>query len=96
MIIGASFFKQMIDIFSMVHKPTTIKNPQTNYILERVHRIVINMVCTANLDMQDTFEPEMINKTLSNVGWAICSAHHTVLGSLLGTEIFGISHTICC
>ena len=30
------FFKQMIESFSIKHKPTTVKNPQANSILERV------------------------------------------------------------
>ena len=38
------FFKQMIDSFAIKYKPTTIKNPQANRGLERVHQIVMNMI----------------------------------------------------
>ena len=65
----------------MKHKLTTVKNPQVNSILERIHQVVMNMVRTTDIDMQDTCEPEMIDKILSNVGWAIRSTYHTMLGS---------------
>ena len=49
----------------------------------------MNMVCTTDIDMQDTCEPEMIDKILSNVGWAIRSTYHTMLGSSPGSAVFG-------
>ena len=79
----------MTDSFAIKHKPTTVKNPQANSILERVHQIVMNRICTSELDMQDTCEPQMIDKILSNVSWAICSTYHTIIGSLPGSAEFG-------
>ena len=70
------------------HKPTTVKNPQANSILERVHQVVMNMIRTLELDMQDTCKTQMINKILSNVGCAICSTYHTMPGSLPGSAVF--------
>jgi len=83
------FFKKMIESFAIKHKPTTVKNPQANSILERVHQVVKNMIRTSELDMQDTCEPEMIDEVLSNVGWAIRSTYHTMLGSSPGSAVFG-------
>ena len=37
----------------------------------------------------DTCTPDMIDKFIANVGWAIRSTHHTVLGSSPGAAIFG-------
>ena len=47
------------------------------------------MIRTSELDMQDTCEPEMIDEVLSNVGWAIRSTYHTMLGSSPGSAVFG-------
>ena len=57
----------MVDTYSITHKPTSTKNPQTNIILERVHQVVMNMVFTANLDVQDTCKPETTGKIMQNV-----------------------------
>ena len=65
-----------------------IKNPQANAILERIHQVVTNMMRTSNLDMQETCTPDMIDDFIANVGWAICSTHHTVLGTTPGAAIF--------
>ena len=83
------FSEEMIDSFAIKHKPTTVKNPQANSILERVHQVVMNMIRTSELDMQDTCEPQMIDEILSKVGWAICSTYHTMLGSSPGSAVFG-------
>ena len=39
--------------------------------------------------MQDTCTPEMIQDLLTNVGWAIRSTYHTVLGASPGAAIYG-------
>ena len=79
----------MIDSFAIKHIPTTVKNSQVNSILERVHHVVMNMTRTSELDMQDICEPQMIDEILSNVGWAIHSTYHTMLGSSSGSAVFG-------
>ena len=79
----------MVESFSIKHKPTTVKNPQANSILERIHQVVMSMVRTSHLDMQKTCEPEMTDEILSNVGWAIRSTYHTMLGSSPGSAVFG-------
>ena len=79
----------MIETFSIKHKLATVNNPQANSILERIHQVVMYMVRTTDIDMQDTCEPEMIDTFLSNVGWAIRSTYHTMLGSTPGAAVFG-------
>ena len=66
-----------------------IKNPQSSAILENIHQVVTNMMTIFSLDMQDTCTLKTIRKFISNVACAICSTHHTVLGSTPGTVIFG-------
>ena len=49
----------------------------------------MNMIRTTDVDMQNTCEPEMIDEILSNVGWAIRSTYHTMVGSTPGAAVFG-------
>ena len=83
------FFEQICEQYSLKRKPTTIKNPQANAILERVHAVCSNMIKTSNLDMQDTCTPEMVDELIANIGWAIRATYHTLLGSSPGAAIFG-------
>jgi hypothetical protein len=43
-----------------------VKNPQANGILERVHQVLGQMQCTAELDMADSATPNDANVFLDN------------------------------
>ena len=83
------YFEQLCESYSLKRKPTTVKNPQVNAILERMHAVLSDMIRTSELDMQETCTPEMIDDVITNVGWAIRSTYHTVLGTSPGAAIFG-------
>ena len=70
-------------------KPTSVKNPQANAILERVHQVIMTMLRTAEIDMANSVAPSDIAMFLTNAAWAICSTYHTVLQASPGTAIFG-------
>ncbi len=70
-------------------RPTTIKNPQANAILERLHQVLAQMLCTSELDMAKTITPDDVDVFLDNATWAICSTYHTVLKASRGAAIFG-------
>lgn len=70
-------------------KPTRIKNPQANAILEKIHQVVMTMVCTSEINMADAVAPRDIDTILTNVSWAIRSTYHTVLNASPGAAIFG-------
>ena len=82
-------FESLCDSYGLKRKPTTIKNPQANTILERIHGVFTDMLRTSNLDMQDTVNAEMIDDFLVNAAWAIRSTYHTVLKSSPGAAVFG-------
>jgi hypothetical protein len=65
-----------------------VKNPQANTILERLHQVLAQMLCTAELDMAETVTPNYVDIFLDNAAWAICSTYHTVLKASPGTAIF--------
>jgi hypothetical protein len=75
-------FETLWDSYGIKHKPTTIKNPQANAIYERVHQVLGTMMCTSELDMADSVDPDDIDTFIDNAAWAICSTYHTVLKSL--------------
>ena len=81
-------FKTFCDSFGIKRKPTTIKNSQANAILERIHSVIVNMLRTSSIDMQDTCTPLMVDELLTNIGWAVRSTYHMALKAMPGAEIF--------
>jgi hypothetical protein len=57
--------------YGIKRKPTTIKNPQANAILECLHQVLAQMLCTSELDMAETITPDDVDVFLDNVAWAI-------------------------
>ena len=82
-------FKSLCDSYGLKRKPTTIKNPQANAILERIHAVIADMIRTSGLDMQETCTPQMVDELLTNIAWAVRSTYHTVLKTTPGAAIFG-------
>ena len=83
------YFQDLIESYGLKKKPTTIKNPQANAVLERVHQVIASMMRTAEIDMADSVDSDAVSDFLDNAAWAIRSTHHTVLRSSPGAAIFG-------
>ncbi len=82
-------FQSLCNTYGIKHKPTSVKNPQANAILERIHAVVRNMLCTSKLDIAKTVKPSDIDAFLSDAAWAVCSTYHTLLKASPGAAIFG-------
>ncbi len=82
-------FEALCESYGIKRKPTSVKNPQANAILERLHQVLTTMLCTDELDMANTVVTRDIDAFLTDAAWAICSMYHTVLKSSLGAAIFG-------
>jgi hypothetical protein len=82
-------FETLCDSYGVKRKMTSVKNPQANVILERVHQVIMTMLRTAEIDMADTVAPSDIDTFLTNASWAIRSTYHTVLKASPGAAIFG-------
>ncbi len=82
-------FEYLCDSYGIKCKPTTIKNPQANAILERVHQVLGQMLRTAEINIANSVTPNDVNVFLDNAAWAICSTYHTVLKASPGAAIFG-------
>jgi len=72
-------FLPLLKDFSIKPTPTTIKNPQANAILERVHQVLGDMLRTKNLQQYDFDALDPWNDILASVAWAIRSTHHSTL-----------------
>jgi hypothetical protein len=82
-------FEYLCESYGIKRKPTAVKNPRANGILERVHQVLGQMQRTAELDMANSVTPYDVNVFLDNVAWAIRSTYHTVLKTSPGAAIFG-------
>jgi hypothetical protein len=80
-------FQSLCDTYGIKHKPTSVKNPQANAILERIHAVIGNMIRTSELDMAKTVKPSDMDVFLSDAVWAVYSTYHTVLNSLTAKSI---------
>jgi hypothetical protein len=88
---GSKFihFEALCELFGIKRKPTSVKIPQANAILERVHQVITTMPHTTELDMANTVETSDINAFLTDAAWVINSTYHTVLKASPGAAIFG-------
>ena len=64
-------FESLCESYSIKRKPTTVRNPQANAILERIHAVLGDMMRTSNIDMADTVTPQDVDNFLVNAAWAV-------------------------
>ncbi len=82
-------FWSLCDTYGIKRKPTGVKNPQANAILECIHAVLGSMLCTSKLVMAKTVKASGIDVFLSDAAWAVCSTYHTFLRASPGAAIFG-------
>jgi hypothetical protein len=82
-------FRALCDTYGIKRKPTSVKNPQANAILERIHAVFINMLQTDEHNITKSVKASDINIFLSDAAWAIRSTSHTVLKASPGAAMFG-------
>jgi hypothetical protein len=76
-------------VYGIKSKPTSIKNPTANAILECIHAVFTKMLRTAKLDMAELVNASDIDVFLSDAAFTIHSIHHTVLKASPCAAIFG-------
>ena len=71
-------FETLCESCGLKHKPTSVKNPQANAILKRVHQTIMAMIHKAELDMADTVSKSDIADFLTNtLGHMLYLSHST-------------------
>ncbi len=82
-------FQSLCNTYGLKRKPTSVKNPQANAILELIHAVLGNMLHTSKLDMAKTVKASDIDVFLSDAACAICFTYHTVRKASPGAATFG-------
>ena len=82
-------FETLCYSYGLKRKPTSVKNPQANAMLEHVHQTIMAMLRTSELYMADTINESDIADFLTNAAWAVQSTYHTVQETSPGVAIFG-------
>ncbi len=54
-------FEHLCDSYGMMHKPSMVKNPQANAVLERVHQVLGQMLHTSERDRADSISPNDVD-----------------------------------
>jgi transposase InsO family protein len=82
-------FKQMCENYGIKAKPTTSHNPQANAIIERVHKVVNNMLRSFDLEQENLEEDNPFEYFLQSTALAIRSTYHTTLQATPCQLVFG-------
>jgi hypothetical protein len=59
-------FEYLCKTYGIKCKPTAVKNPQANAILESLHQVLGQMLHSSKLDMAKTITPDDVNVFLDN------------------------------
>jgi len=70
-------------------KPITVRNPQANAIVERIHQVIANIIRTFELETNYLDEEDPWKGILCATAFAIRSTYHTTLQKTPGQLIFG-------
>ena len=87
--IGADFQKMIKEDYGVKGKPITVRNPQANAIVERVHQTIGNIIRTFELETNYLDEEDPWKGILSATAFAIRSTFHTTLRKSPGQLVFG-------
>ena len=68
---------------------TYIKNPQANSPVERVHKVILNMLITKDLDNKVFDHIHPWGETLAYIPWDIRASYHCTIMSTSGQYVFG-------
>ena len=66
-----------------------MENPQENYILETIHQVIANLVCTFDLKNNYLYNDDRWSVILSDMDFAVCIMYHTTLQSTPVQVVFG-------
>jgi transposase InsO family protein len=87
--IGKDFQKMIKNDYGVKAKPITVRNPQANAIVERVHQVIGNIIRTFELEYNYLDEEDPWKGILSATAFAVRSTFHTTLQNSPGQLVFG-------
>ena len=87
--IGQDFKHMLVLDYGIKRKPITVRNPQANAIVERIHQVITNMVRMFELEINNLDVDNPWKGILSATAFAIQSTYHTMLKKTPGQLVFG-------
>ena len=82
-------FKPLLKTYGIKPKRIKVKNPQANAVLDRVHQIVGDMLCTKDLEVYPFNIEDPWTEILSSVAWAINGSYHKTKEAIPGESVYG-------
>ena len=82
-------FKSLVEEYKLEKRLSTVKNPQSNGIIERVHGTIKNMLRSFNMEQLQLDPCNPFGEIIARVAWAVRSTYHTSLGASPGQLVFG-------
>ena len=82
-------FYPLLNAYGIKAKRTTVKNPQANAVLERVHQVIGDMLRTHDLENYEFDHEDSWTDILASVAWAIRSSVHSTKEATPGQLVFG-------
>ena len=82
-------FTPLLKDFDIKPVLTSVKIPQANASVDRVHQVILNMLFTKDLDKKvfDYIDPW--GGTLAYIAWAITASYHRTIMATPGQAFFG-------
>lgn len=87
--IGHEFRDMIVNDYGIKCKPITVRNPQANAIVERVHQVIGNMIRTFELENNYLDDNDPWSGILAATAFAVRSTYHTTLQATPGQLVFG-------
>ena len=87
--IGHGFKTMIKSDYGIQGKPITVRNPQANAIVERVHQVIANIIRTFELHDNYLDEDDPWKGILAATAFAVRSTYHTTLQKTPGQLVFG-------
>ena len=82
-------FQILLKDWGIKPKCTTVKNPQANAPVERIHQVLKNMLRTKELQDQTFNYVDTWGSILASIAWAIRASYHSTLNHTPSQLVFG-------
>ena len=79
-------FQELLQSYGIIAKPTTVKNPQANSMIERIHLTMADMLRTLVFTGENWFDE--FDASLQSVAWAIRTTVSTATNYSPGQQVF--------
>jgi transposase InsO family protein len=87
--IGHEFRHTVTHDYGIKCKPITVRNPQANAIVKRIHQVIGNIIRTFDLENNYLDEKDPFKGVLAATAFAVRSTYHTTLKKMPGQLVFG-------